>query len=132
MACNVTFNNISDISWWSVLLVEETGVPGENHASTYHKSLTNFITWCCIEYTSPERNSFRSQCIALIAYTVVNSITTRSRPRRATWRKEGESKFKMVFADYPSKTYMKLELHCFLSFCFVCIPITRVGHYLVL
>ena len=28
---NATFNNISDISWQSVLLVEETGVPGENH-----------------------------------------------------------------------------------------------------
>jgi len=28
---NATFNNISAISWWSVLLVEETGVPGENH-----------------------------------------------------------------------------------------------------
>ena len=26
-----TFNNISVISWWSVLLVEETGVPGEKH-----------------------------------------------------------------------------------------------------
>ena len=25
------FNNISVISWRSVLLVEETGVPGENH-----------------------------------------------------------------------------------------------------
>ena len=28
-----TFNNVSVISWWSVLLVEETGVPGENHRS---------------------------------------------------------------------------------------------------
>ena len=28
---NATFNNASVISWWSVLLVEETGVPGENH-----------------------------------------------------------------------------------------------------
>jgi hypothetical protein len=27
---NATFNNISTISWLSVLLVEETGVPGEN------------------------------------------------------------------------------------------------------
>jgi len=27
----VTFNNISAISWLSVLLVKETGVPGENH-----------------------------------------------------------------------------------------------------
>jgi hypothetical protein len=28
---NATFNNISDISWWSVLLMEEIRVPGENH-----------------------------------------------------------------------------------------------------
>jgi hypothetical protein len=28
---NATFNNISVIPWWSVLLVEETGVSGENH-----------------------------------------------------------------------------------------------------
>ena len=28
---NVTFNNISVISWQSVLLVEETRVPRENH-----------------------------------------------------------------------------------------------------
>ena len=31
MLFNVTFNNISAILWWSVLLVEETGVQGENH-----------------------------------------------------------------------------------------------------
>jgi len=28
---NATFNNISVISWRPVLLVEETGGPGENH-----------------------------------------------------------------------------------------------------
>jgi len=28
---NATFHNISAISWRSVLLVEEAGVPGENH-----------------------------------------------------------------------------------------------------
>ena len=28
---NATFNNISAIPWRSVLLVEETGVPGENN-----------------------------------------------------------------------------------------------------
>ena len=28
---NVTFNYISVISWWSVLLMEEPKVPGENH-----------------------------------------------------------------------------------------------------
>ena len=31
MVFNATFNNISAISWQSVLLMEETGVPGENH-----------------------------------------------------------------------------------------------------
>jgi hypothetical protein len=31
MAFNATFNKISVISWQSVLLVEETGVSGENH-----------------------------------------------------------------------------------------------------
>jgi hypothetical protein len=33
MVFNATFNNISVISWRSVLLVEETGVPGENQPS---------------------------------------------------------------------------------------------------
>ena len=33
MVFNATFNNISVISWQSVLLMEEPGVPGENHQS---------------------------------------------------------------------------------------------------
>ena len=39
MVFKATFNNISVISWLSVLLVEETGVSGENH-----RPATNFIT----------------------------------------------------------------------------------------
>ena len=31
MVFNATFNNISVISWRSVLLLEEARVPGENH-----------------------------------------------------------------------------------------------------
>jgi hypothetical protein len=42
MVCNATFNNISVISWQSVLLVGETGVHGENQ--TCRISLTNLIT----------------------------------------------------------------------------------------
>jgi hypothetical protein len=34
MVFNATFNNISVIWWWSVLLVEETRAPLENHFST--------------------------------------------------------------------------------------------------
>ena len=39
-----TFNTISVISWRSILLLEETGVPGENKPQTCCKSLTNLIT----------------------------------------------------------------------------------------
>ena len=49
MEFNATFNNISVISWRSVLLVKETGVPGENHRPA--ASQTNFITKYCIQYT---------------------------------------------------------------------------------
>ena len=31
MVFNVTFNNSSVISWWPVLLMKETGVPGSNY-----------------------------------------------------------------------------------------------------
>ena len=43
MVFDATFNNISVISLWSFLLVEETGVPRENHRPTASQ-LTNFIT----------------------------------------------------------------------------------------
>jgi hypothetical protein len=38
MVFNATFNNILVLLWQSVLLVEDTGVPRENHR------LINFIT----------------------------------------------------------------------------------------
>jgi len=43
MVCNATFNNISVISWRSVLLVEETGVHGENHRPVAsHSQILNY------------------------------------------------------------------------------------------
>ena len=47
MVFNATFNNISVISWWSVLLVEETAVPRENHwpvASDWQTSSRNVVS----------------------------------------------------------------------------------------
>ena len=44
MVLNATFNNISVLSWRSVLLVEETGVPGENHRSVASQDENNFNT----------------------------------------------------------------------------------------
>jgi len=44
MVFNVTFNNISAISWQSVILVEETGLQG-GKSSTCRNSLTNFMLY---------------------------------------------------------------------------------------
>ena len=43
MMLNATFNNISVISWQSVLLVEETGVPGVNHGQTVVSSTPRLL-----------------------------------------------------------------------------------------
>jgi hypothetical protein len=52
MVFNATFNNNSDISWQSILLVEETGAPGQNRRpAASHRQ--NFVTKCYIEYTLP-------------------------------------------------------------------------------
>ena len=52
MIFNTTFNNIQVISCQSVLLETETGVPRESHRPVA-SHWQNFITKCCIEYTSP-------------------------------------------------------------------------------
>jgi len=52
MMFSATFNNISAISWRSVLLVDETG---ENHRPVI-ASHRQTDKWC-IKYTSPERDS---------------------------------------------------------------------------
>ena len=54
---NATFDNISIISWHSVLLMEETGVPGENHRSTASHCQTLSHNVVYTEYTSPKRGS---------------------------------------------------------------------------
>jgi len=45
MVFNATFNHISVISWWSVLLVEENEVPVENHrpVASHWQSLSHNV-----------------------------------------------------------------------------------------
>jgi hypothetical protein len=45
MVFNATFNNISAISWWSVLLVGETGGPGENHLPQVTDKLYHIVLY---------------------------------------------------------------------------------------
>ena len=53
MVFNATFNNISVISWWSVLLVEETRLPRENQWPVASHGQTLSHNQCCNEYISP-------------------------------------------------------------------------------
>jgi hypothetical protein len=52
---NATFNNISALSWRSVLFVKETRVPGENHrpAACQCKTLSHNVVspWTGLEHT---------------------------------------------------------------------------------
>jgi hypothetical protein len=45
MVLNANFINISAISWWSVVLVEETGVPGETCDLSHVTDSLHHIEW---------------------------------------------------------------------------------------
>ena len=81
MVFNATFNNISAISWRSVVLVEETGVSGENHraAANYWSTLSHNV----LSTSRHERDSNWQLLLwyALIAYVVVNPTIILSWPR---------------------------------------------------
>ena len=55
MVLKITFNNISAIFWWSVVLVEEIWVPRENHRPSASHLHTLSHRLCCIMYTSPKK-----------------------------------------------------------------------------
>ena len=63
MVFNATFNYISVISWWSVLLVEETGVPVESHrpATSHWQTLTHNVV-----SSTPLQSGIRTQNVRLL------------------------------------------------------------------
>ena len=81
MMPNTTFYNISAISWWQVLLVEETGVLGESYRPA---SVTGKL-YSIILYrvqTADERNSNSQIQKSLIAQVCINPTIIQSQPRR--------------------------------------------------
>ena len=83
MAFNATFNNISVLSWRSVLLVEETVVPGENN----RPAASHIMLYWVNEYTSPERdsNSQRQCWLALIQLPYDHDGPSFIRPSPLQW-----------------------------------------------
>jgi hypothetical protein len=69
MVFNATFTNISVISWRSVLLVEETRVPRENHRPVASHYFENYFTkLLCNILTHVElfSNSWREKKLVII------------------------------------------------------------------
>jgi hypothetical protein len=69
MVFNTTFNNISATSWWSVLLVEETGVPGEDHcaATSHWQTLSHNVvsrnTWWPLQIVKDNNKWYSQHCV---------------------------------------------------------------------
>ena len=61
MVFNATFNNISVISWQSVLLVKDTGVRGENHRpiARYRQTLSHKVV-----SSKPHLNGIRTHNVS--------------------------------------------------------------------
>jgi len=78
MVFNAAVNNISGISWRSVLLVVETGVPGENHRpSTSHwQTLLHNVVSSTLRLNGIRTHNVSGDKV------VVNPTTIRLRPRR--------------------------------------------------
>ena len=88
MVFNATFNNISVISWRSVLLVEETRVPGETHppVASHWQTLSHKVL--STTYTTP-LTGFELTTLVVIGTDCTgncisnyHTITTTTAPRR--------------------------------------------------
>jgi len=67
---NATFNNISAISWWSALLVEETGVPGENQrpVASHWQTLSHNVA-----SSTPRLSGFELTTLVVIGFYCIGS-----------------------------------------------------------
>ena len=78
MVFNATFNNISAISWWSVILVEETGVPRENHrpAASHWQTLSHNVGWSNLVMSGIRPRNFRLGEIYIDVYChIIDKMT---------------------------------------------------------
>jgi hypothetical protein len=70
---NATFNNISDISWRSILLMEETGGPGQHHrpvASHWQPLSHNVVHLALVEIRTHTMSGYRQFSLCDLSKTV--------------------------------------------------------------
>ena len=100
----VTFNNISVISWRSVLLMEETGVSGENHRpATSH--------WQTVSHNVVSLSVTCGRSVVLSGYSDWHLTICKG-------SHEAHYKLAIFYNTYSIKNTFS---HIVLGFCFVCI-----------
>jgi hypothetical protein len=95
---NATFNNISVIMWRPVLLVEETGVPGENNrtAASRWQTLSNYHTVMTTTAPSWSKDKWYKQILTHQALALQEIIFTHKYPVGQTLPKKLELVFKRI------------------------------------
>jgi len=65
MVFNATFNNLWVIPWWLILLMEKTGVPGENHrpVESHWQTLSHNVVWSTLRLSRILTHNFSGDCI---------------------------------------------------------------------
>ena len=108
MVLNATFNNISVISWWSVLLVEETGGPEK---TTDLSQVTDKL-YHIILYTSPwsrfEHTTsavIGTDCIGSCKFNYHTITATTAPPLAVSERSLFTAKWENIFSHIMTRTY---------------------------
>jgi hypothetical protein len=76
MVFNATFNNISAISWKSVLFIDETGVFGENHQpiSDILKNDQNDASFCHFQQDLEAALDFWILHLQVLIYSICHDV----------------------------------------------------------
>ena len=97
MVFNATFNNISEILWWSVLLVVETQYPEKSTDLSQEPEKLYHIILYRVHIAMNGVRTHNLVVMAPIAEVVINPTTIRSRPRQPLYLVRTNFCFGMIF-----------------------------------